>query len=123
DQRESFWQAIVDFFEVSFHQPAECVLREGPQMPRAQWFPGATLNFAEHLLKRRDDSVAVVAINENGQREQLTHAELAAQVAGLQRSLRDAGVGLGDRVAACMPNTWQTLVGMLASTSLGAVWS
>ncbi|RBJ82313.1 acetoacetate--CoA ligase [Pseudomonas sp. MWU12-2534b] len=123
DQRESFWQAIVDFFTVSFHQPAECVLREGPQMPSAQWFPGATLNFAEHLLKRRDDAVAVVAINENGQREQLTYAELAAQVAGLQRSLRAAGVGLGDRVAACMPNTWQTLVAMLASTSLGAVWS
>lgn len=123
DQRESFWQAIVDFFEVSFHQPAQCVLREGPQMPSAQWFPGATLNFAEHLLKRRDDAVALVAINENGQREQLTHAELAAQVAGLQRSLRAAGVGLGDRVAACMPNTWQTLVAMLASTSLGAVWS
>lgn len=123
DQRESFWQAIVDFFEVSFHQPAQCVLREGPQMPSAQWFPGATLNFAEHLLKRRDNAVALVAINENGQREQLTHAELAAQVAGLQRSLRAAGVGLGDRVAACMPNTWQTLVAMLASTSLGAVWS
>lgn len=123
DQRESFWQAIVDFFAVSFHQPAECVLREGPQMPSAQWFPGARLNFAEHLLKRRDDAVAVVAINENGQREQLTYAELAAQVAGLQCSLRAAGVGLGDRVAACMPNTWQTLVAMLASTSLGAVWS
>ena len=123
DQRESFWQAIVDFFEVSFHQPAESVLREGPQMPSAQWFPGATLNFAEHLLKRRDDAVAMVAINENGQREPLTYAELATQVAGLQRSLRAAGVGLGDRVAACLPNTWQTLVGMLASTSLGAVWS
>ncbi|WOE77284.1 acetoacetate--CoA ligase [Pseudomonas protegens] len=123
DQRESFWQTIVDFFEVSFHQPAESVLREGPQMPSAQWFPGATLNFAEHLLKRRDDAVAVVAINENGEREPLTYAELAAQVAGLQRSLRDAGVGLGDRVAACLPNTWQTLVAMLASTSLGAVWS
>lgn len=123
DQRERFWQAIVDFFDVRFRQSAECVLREGPQMPSAQWFPGATLNFAEHLLKRRDDAVAVVAINENGQREQLTYAELAAQVAGLQRSLRAAGVGLGDRVAACMPNTWHTLVAMLASTSLGAVWS
>lgn len=123
DQREAFWQAIVDFFEVSFHQGAECVLREGSQMPSAQWFPGATLNFAEHLLKRRDDSVAVVAIAEDGQRQQLTYAELAAQVAGLQASLRAIGVGLGDRVVACMPNTWQTLVGMLATTSLGAVWS
>ena len=123
DQRQDFWQAIVDFFEVRFEQPPECVLREGPQMPSAEWFPGATLNFAEHLLRRRDNGVAVVAINENGQREQLTFAELAAHVAGLQQSLRAAGVGLGDRVAACMPNTWQTLVGMLATTSLGAIWS
>lgn len=123
DQRQDFWQAIVDFFEVRFEHPPECVLREGPQMPSAEWFPGATLNFAEHLLRRRDNGVAVVAINENGQREQLTFAELAAHVAGLQQSLRAAGVGLGDRVAACMPNTWQTLVGMLATTSLGAIWS
>jgi acyl-coenzyme A synthetase/AMP-(fatty) acid ligase len=59
---------------------------------------------------------------ENGQREQLTWAELAEHVAGFQNSLA-AGVGLGDRVAACMPNTWQTLVAMLATTSLGAIWS
>ena len=123
DQRQDFWQAIVDFFEVRFEHPPEYVLREGPQMPSAEWFLGATLNFAEHLLKRRDNGVAVVAINENGQREQLTFAELAAHVAGLQQSLRAAGVVMGDRVAACMPNTWQTLVGMLATTSLGAIWS
>ncbi|UUT22302.1 acetoacetate--CoA ligase [Pseudomonas sp. T8] len=123
EQREAFWQAIVDFFDVEFHAPPSAVLIEGSSMPAAQWFPDATLNFAEHLLKRRDDGVAVVAINEDGQREQLTYNQLAAHVAGLQQSLRAAGVGLGDRVAACMPNTWQTLVGMLATTSLGAVWS
>ncbi|MBP5072450.1 acetoacetate--CoA ligase [Pseudomonas chlororaphis] len=123
EQREAFWQAIVDFFDVEFHAPPSAVLIEGSSMPAAQWFPDATLNFAEHLLKRRDDGVAVVAINENGQREQLTYNQLAAHVAGLQHSLRAVGVGLGDRVAACMPNTWQTLVGMLATTSLGAVWS
>jgi len=123
EQREAFWQAIVDFFDVEFHAPPSAVLIEGSSMPAAQWFPDATLNFAEHLLKRRDDGVAVVAINENGQREQLTYNQLAAHVAGLQQSLRAAGVGLGDRVAACMPNTWQTLVAMLATTSLGAVWS
>ncbi|MBC2691591.1 acetoacetate--CoA ligase [Pseudomonas kielensis] len=123
DQREDFWQAIVDYFGITFHQPPETVLREGRQMPSAQWFPGATLNFAEHLLRRRDDAVAVIAIGEDGQREQLSFAELASHVAGLQKSLQAAGVGLGDRVAACMPNTWQTLVGMLATTSLGAVWS
>jgi len=123
EQREAFWQAIVDFFDIHLHTPAACVLREGPAMPDAQWFPGATLNFAEHLLRRRDGHPALVAVGEDGSREQLSHAQLAAHVAGLQRALRDAGVGIGDRVAAFMPNTWQTVVGMLASASLGATWS
>lgn len=123
EQREAFWQAIIDFFEIRFHSPAECVLREGPAMPDAQWFPGATLNFAEHLLRRRDGHPALVAIGEDGSREQLSYAQLAAHVAGLQRALLKAGVGIGDRVAAFMPNTWQTVVGMLASASLGATWS
>jgi len=123
DHRSDFWQAIVDFFDIRFHTQPDAVLIEREQMPSAQWFPGATLNFAEHLLRRRDDAVAVIAIGENGQREQLTWAELAEHVAGLQNSLKAAGVGLGDRVAACMPNTWQTLAAMLATTSLGAIWS
>ena len=123
EQREAFWQAIVDFFEIRLHTPAACVLREGPAMPDARWFPGATLNFAEHLLRRRDGHPALVAIGEDGSREQLSYAQLAAHVAGLQRALREAGVGIGDRVAAFMPNTWQTVVGMLASACLGATWS
>jgi acetoacetyl-CoA synthetase len=123
EQREAFWQAIVDFFQIHFHAPAERVLREGPAMPDAQWFPGATLNFAEHLLRRRDGHPALVAIGEDGSREQLSHAQLAAHVAGLQRALHNAGVGIGDRVAAFMPNTWQTVVGVLATASLGATWS
>ncbi|SDA75552.1 acetoacetyl-CoA synthetase [Pseudomonas sp. NFPP33] len=123
EQREAFWQAIVDFFHIHFHAPAELVLCEGPAMPDAQWFPGATLNFAEHLLRRRDGHPALVAIGEDGSREQLSHAQLAAHVAGLQRALQNASVGTGDRVAAFMPNTWQTVVGMLASASLGATWS
>jgi acetoacetyl-CoA synthetase len=123
EQREAFWQAIVDFFDIRFHNPAECVLREGPAMPDAQWFPGATLNFAEHLLRRRDGHPALVTIAEDGSREQLSYAQLAAHVAGLQRALQNAGVGIGDRVAAFMPNTWQTVVGMLATASLGATWS
>lgn len=123
EQREAFWQAIVDFFQIHFHAPAERVLREGPAMPDAQWFPGATLNFAEHLLRRRDGHPALVAVGEDGSREQLSHAQLASHVAGLQRALHNAGVGIGDRVAAFMPNTWQTVVGVLATASLGATWS
>ncbi|AZE84311.1 Acetoacetyl-CoA synthetase [Pseudomonas orientalis] len=123
DQRPDFWQAIVAFFDVQFRSPPAVVLIEDAEMPSAQWFPGATLNFAEHLLRRRDDHPAVIAISEDGRREHLSYAQLAEYVAGLQKSLRAAGVGIGDRVAACMPNTWQTLVGMLATTSLGAIWS
>ncbi|WP_137885676.1 acetoacetate--CoA ligase [Pseudomonas sp. 2FE] len=123
EQREAFWQAIVEFFEIRFGSQPRAVLEEGPAMPSAQWFPGATLNFAEHLLRRRDQHPALVAIGEDGSREELSYAELATHVAGLQRSLRAVGVGVGDRVAAFMPNTWQTLVGMLATASLGATWS
>ncbi|CAD5110414.1 acetoacetate--CoA ligase [Zestomonas carbonaria] len=123
ERREEFWQAIVDFFDIRFRTQPSAVLEEGPAMPSAHWFSGATLNFAEHLLRRRDDRPALVAVGEDGSREQLTHAELAQHVAGLQRSLKATGVGVGDRVAAFMPNTWQTVVGMLAATSLGATWS
>ncbi|GAC1029189.1 acetoacetate--CoA ligase [Pseudomonas sp. No.21] len=122
-QREAFWQALVELFDVHFHTPPRAVLEEGPAMPSAHWFPGATLNFAEHLLRRRDDHPALVAVAEDGRREQLSHADLAAHVAGLQQRLAAAGVGVGDRVAAFMPNTWQTVVGMLATASLGATWS
>ncbi|MFZ3207192.1 MAG: acetoacetate--CoA ligase [Pseudomonas sp.] len=122
-QRAAFWQAIVEFFEIRFTAQPQRVLDEGPAMPSAHWFPGATLNFAEHLLRRRDTHPALVAIGEDGSREQLTYAELAAHVAGLQRQLQAAGIGPGDRVAAFMPTTWQTVVGMLAASSLGATWS
>lgn len=122
-EREAFWQAIVEVFDIRFSQQPRAVLEEGAAMPSAHWFPGATLNFAEHLLRRRDEHPAIVAVAEDGSREQLSYAQLAAHVAGLQRSLQEAGVGIGDRVAAFMPNTWQTLVGMLATASLGATWS
>lgn len=122
-EREAFWLAIVDAFDARFHEAPTAVLEEGSAMPAARWFPGATLSFAEHLLRRRGQKPALIAISEDERREVLSHAELAAQVAGLQRALREAGVGIGDRVAAFMPNTWQTVVGMLAATSLGATWS
>ncbi len=123
EQRPAFWQALADSFALRWHQPPRAVLDEGAQMPDARWFPGATLNFAEHLLRRRDSAAALVAVSEDGQRIVLSHAELAAQVAGLQRAFKAAGIGVGDRVAACMPNTWQTVVAMLACSSLGAIWS
>ncbi|WP_264313176.1 acetoacetate--CoA ligase [Pseudomonas putida] len=123
EQRASFWQSLAEYFHVIWQHPPTHVLREGPQMADAQWFVEATLNYAEHLLRRRDDRPAVIAVREDGQRRVLTHAQLAALVAGLQRAFEAAGVKPGDRIAAVMPNTWETLVAMLACTSLGAVWS
>ncbi|MDL2198743.1 acetoacetate--CoA ligase [Halopseudomonas aestusnigri] len=118
-----FWQAVADFFAVDFSTPPQRVLENPDAMPGAQWFAGAELNFAAHLLRRRDDHPALIALSEDGQREQLSYAELAARVAGLQQHLLALGVQPGDRVAALMPNTWQTVVGMLAAASIGAVWS
>ncbi|MCO7519201.1 MULTISPECIES: acetoacetate--CoA ligase [unclassified Pseudomonas] len=123
EQRAPFWQALAEYFQVRWHAPPSSTLVEGPQMSDARWFTGATLNFAEHLLQRRDDRPAVVAVGEDGSRHSLTHNQLAAQVAGLQQALRQLGIQPGDRIAAVMPNTWQTLVAMLAASSLGAVWS
>ena len=118
-----FWQAVADFFAVDFSTPPTRVLDNPDAMPGARWFAGAELNFAAHLLRRRDEHPALVAISEDGLREQLSYAELAARVAGLQQHLLKLGVQPGDRVAALMPNTWQTVVGMLAAASIGAVWS
>ncbi|WP_397448261.1 acetoacetate--CoA ligase [Pseudomonas sp. NA-150] len=123
EHREDFWQTLAEGFGILFHEPPTDVLIEGAVMPDAQWFPGATLNFAEHLLRRRDDHPAIISITEDRQRTELSYAELATHVAGLQQRLREVGVTVGDRVAACMPNAWQTLVAMLATTSLGAIWS
>ncbi|MBF8753581.1 acetoacetate--CoA ligase [Pseudomonas guariconensis] len=123
EQRPAFWQTLADYFHVQWHTPPTQTLREGPLMPEAQWFPGATLNYAEHLLQRRNDRPAVVAVREDGQRQVLTHAQLAAHVAGMQKALQALGIQAGDRVASVMPNTWETLVAMLACTSLGAIWS
>ncbi|PTU73700.1 acetoacetate--CoA ligase [Pseudomonas mangrovi] len=121
--RAAFWRAIVEFFDVRFSTPASYILREGPAMPEAHWFSGARLNLAEQLLRRRDQQPALIAISEDGCREQFSYRQLAQHVAGLQCSLREAGIGVGDRVAACLPNSWQAVVGMLAATSLGAIWS
>ena len=122
-QRADFWLALAEFFEVQFSTPPRELLDEGPDMPDARWFTGATLNYAAHLLRRQDQRPALISITESGTREQLSHAELSAHVAGLQRSLEQAGVVSGDRVAAILPNSWQAIVAMLAVSSLGAVWS
>ena len=120
---EHFWQSIWDYGQVVASQTSARVLSEATQFPGARWFPGARLNFAENLLRRRDHAIAIVSLLENGDRRTLTFAELYTQVAQLSSSLRKLGVAPGDRVAGFMPNIQETVVAMLATTSLGAIWS
>lgn len=118
-----FWQDLCEFFKITFDTPAQQVLHETSHMIEAQWFQGAQFNIAEHLLSRRDDHVALISINEREERQSYTYAQLYTAVAQCAAGLRKAGVTQGDRVAAIMPNTAHTIIAMLATTSLGALWS
>ncbi|MGH3615506.1 MAG: acetoacetate--CoA ligase [Pseudonocardia sp.] len=123
---EGFWSAVAEFFEVRFHSPPTAVLGAS-QMPGAEWFPGATLNYAEHALTagpgRADDDIAIVSVREDGLERLVTHAELRDAVGRARAGLVRIGVGRGDRVVALAPNSTETLVVFLAAASLGAIWS
>ncbi|HJV65491.1 MAG TPA: acetoacetate--CoA ligase [Geomonas sp.] len=119
----SFWAALWDFTGVIASRPFDEVIYDATRMPGANWFPGARLNFAENLLRYRDDRTAIISQGEGREVERLSYAELYRRVARLAQALKRAGVAPGDRVAAFMPNIPETVVAMLASVSLGATWS
>lgn len=121
--KADFWLALADFAGVKFHAKANTVLIDEHLFPGARWFDGATLNFAEHCLQGPDDQLAIIEHLENGVRAELTFAELRGRVAAMQSFLLEQGIKAGDRVAGMVPNTSDTIVAMLAATSLGAVWS
>ena len=123
DQPAAFWQAVWDFCEVHSSVPATDVLLDGESMPGARWFDGARLNFAENLLRYRDERVALIFRGEDGRREQISYAELYRTVARLAAALKAAGIGPGDRVAGFLPNRPEAVIAMLAASSVGAVWS
>ena len=124
DDLEGFWGSVWDFFGVRAHAPYERVLG-AREMPGAEWFPGARLNYAEHALGTDEDTdrVAVVARSQTREPIELTFGELREQVALARAGLRRLGVGPGDRVVAYLPNIPETLVAFLAATSLGATWA
>lgn len=119
---DQFWRYIWDYFDV-IGNPGSTIVEHPERIPGATWFPQARLNFAENLLRHRDDKVALVFRGEDGTRQQLTYAELYQSVAALAAAMRAQGVTQGDRVAAMMPNSIETIVAMLATTSIGAIWS
>ncbi|MET7451609.1 acetoacetate--CoA ligase [Streptomyces sp. NPDC005574] len=120
---EGFWSAVWEFFDIDADAPFERVLSE-ETMPGARWFEGATLNYAHHALRDlREDAPAIVALDETGSGYEVTGGRLRAQVASVAATLRDLGVGRGDRVVGYLPNTPHAIVAFLAAASLGAVWS
>lgn len=120
---ELFWPALCEFFDIDFDTPPEQIINHYESMLEAQWFSGAQFNFAEKLLRRRDQHPALIAINENAERQVLSYQTLYEAVAQCAAGLKALGVSVGDRVAAVMPNVPQTIIAMLATSSLGAIWS
>jgi acetoacetyl-CoA synthetase len=120
---EQFWTELVRFADVRGDFTRGPVLQNARQMPGARFFPNAQLNFAENLLKFDDEQPALVFRNERGTRRVVSYRELRAEVARIAGGLRAAGVGTGDRVAAFMPNLPETAIAMLATASLGAIWT
>jgi acetoacetyl-CoA synthetase len=118
-----FWAGVWDFCGIRAAAPYRTVLRDGDRMPGAKWFEGARLNFAENLLEHGATGVALVFCNERDERFSLTWDELRAQAASLADHLRELGVGRGDRVAGFVANRPEAIVAMLATASIGAVWS
>jgi acetoacetyl-CoA synthetase len=120
-----FWSAFATWAEVRWHDAAHSPTSfDG--MPGVEWFPGATLNYAEHALSHaavRGDDVAIVSLSQSRDRVELTWHELADAVARCRAGLVSLGVGRGDRVAAFLPNIAETTIAFLATASLGAIWS
>jgi len=123
DEPAAFWSAVFDFAGVIADRGPGPVLRDGERMPGATWFEGTRLNFAENLLRGTGSGPAIIARDERGRRREISWDQLRAEVARVADGLRAAGVVAGDRVAGFMPNLPETIVAMLATTSLGATWS
>ncbi len=123
DDSPMFWEAVCDFCEIRFDKKADETLLRPENMMDAGWFDGSQLNYAGNLLRHDWDTTAIVFFGENGARRELSHTQLRAEVASIAAGLRSCGVGKGDRVAGYLPNCPEAVVAMLATTSLGAVWS
>ncbi|SNR52495.1 acetoacetate--CoA ligase [Blastococcus mobilis] len=124
DHLEEFWGRVWDFFGVITHSPYETVLRERT-MPGAQWFPGARLNYTEHVvrtLRERTDDVMIRSRSQTNGSIDWTGARLLEEIGRIQQGLRRQGIEPGDRVAGYLPNTPQTLAAYLAVTAMGAIW-
>ncbi|MCB1623701.1 MAG: acetoacetate--CoA ligase [Pseudomonadales bacterium] len=123
EQPAEFWIELARFADVRADWGTGLALMDGDKMPGAAWFPGATLNFAANLLRFRDSTEALVFVGERTGRRALTYQQLFSEVARVAQGLRAAGVEANDRVAGFLPNIPEAVVAMLATASIGAIWS
>ncbi|MFX1316382.1 MAG: AMP-binding protein, partial [Promethearchaeota archaeon] len=118
-----FWDAMWKFSGIIASQPFEKVVEDLNVFPGTKWFPGAKLNFAENLLKYKDEQLAFIFQGETKVTKQMTYAELNKNVARLVKSLKEIGIKNGDRVVSYIPNLIETPTAMLATTAIGAIWA
>ncbi len=123
DNISDFWETLWDHSEIQASKKYDFVLDDPEKLPGAKWFEGARLNFAENLLCFRDGREAIVFRGESGKTKRLSYKELYSQVAKAAAGLKKLGLKAGDRVAGFMPNLPETVIAMLAVTSIGAIWS
>ena len=123
DEMDKFWSTAWDFCRVVASKKGERVLVDGDKMPGAQFFPDARLNFAENLLRRRDDTPAILFRAEDQIERKITWNELYNETSRMAQALRALGVEAGDRVAGFVPNCPETIIAMLAASSIGAIWT
>jgi acetoacetyl-CoA synthetase len=119
----AFWAEMWRFAGIKASKSYDTVIDDPAKMPGAQWFTGSRLNFAENLLRHRDNTTALIFRGEDTIRKALTYSELYTATAKVAASLRAAGIEAGDRVVGFMPNMPESIIAMLAATSLGATWS
>ena len=120
---DSFWESILKFCDIDYSSDYDSILNNPSSMLDSSWFDGLNLNFAENLLKFRDNKIAIEYFYEDKIKGEITYSELFDKVKSCSSYLKSIGVKKGDRVAAFMPNIPDTIIGMLATTSLGAIWS
>ncbi len=123
DNSPAFWSALCEFCDIQFDQAAKTILARPDNIMDAGWFEGAQLNFATHLLRHTGSKAAIVFCGEDGSRREISRDDLRDMVARVAVSLRASGVQKGDRVAGFLPNCPEAIVAMLATASIGAIWS
>jgi len=123
DESPAFWEVLCDFCDVRFDKPADVILARPDNIMDAGWFDGSKLSFAEHMLRQRGARAAIISCGEDGSRRELSFDKLRQEAARIAAGLRAVGVVKGDRVVGFLPNCPEAIIAMLATASIGAIWS